>query len=92
MVFEPLNARFDVVDQTRRNFDHPVILNETGTTEFRKNSDNLNKNVNQFEDFRFVNFQVDFVLADEVGNIEEGNQLQLQFFMLEAKFDLHSFH
>ena len=49
----------------------------------------LDEDVDQFEDFRLVDLLVDLVFADVVGDVEEGDQFQLQLFLLEAELHLH---
>jgi hypothetical protein len=58
----------------------------------REDSHNFDKNVDKFEDFRIIDFLVDFVFSDVISDVEERHQLYLKFFVLKTKFDLHSFH
>ena len=55
-----------------------------------ENPHHLDEDVDQFEDFGLVDLLADLVFADIVGDVEEGDQLQLQLFLLEAELHLHA--
>lgn len=90
VLLQALNTILKIANEGGRDFDLLGVVNEAGSLQVGEDTNHFDENVNEFEDFSFVDLLVNFVLADVVSHVKEGNELELQLLLLESELDLHA--
>ena len=77
VLFQSFDAELEIPDESLRDLYLFARISETLTLHPRENAHNFDEYVNQLKDLAFIDFEVDFVLPDEIGHIKKCDEFKL---------------